>query len=467
VKWRLLLAFCGLLTMVLVAQDVPLATYLRRVESERLRSDLQRDAFILAGASENFLSNEDNGGTIVNLQATVDQYQATAGGRVVILNADGRVVVASDARDVPGEDFTNRPEIADALRRNATTGERNSDTAGGRLLYVAVPVLSGSNVEGVVRITFPSKVIDEKAADQAQGLLLVFGISLAGAVLAALFMSSGITSPLRRLQRNTEAFAAGDFAERADDRQGPTEIRSLARSFNSMTERISGLVEKQRSFAGDASHQLRTPLTALRLQLERAGTMIDVDPDGARDRLEAASAEAERLQRVVEGLLMIARSDGGEQVLVRVDVSALVRERAEVWLPLAEEHGIRLLTSVVDGLYATTAPNVLEQIIDNFVDNALGAATDGDTITITAIRQHDLVGVHVIDEGPGMRPEHLAYAFDRFWRGPDAPHGGSGIGLAVVQHLAALSGGRAELHNRTDRSGLDACVLLHAAPVAD
>ena len=77
-----------------------------------------------------------------------------------------------------------------------------------------------------------------------------------------------------------------------------------------------------------------------------------------------------------------------------------------------------------------------------------------------AQQQQQTVGVHVIDEGPGMPPEHLARAFDRFWRAPDAPHGGSGIGLAVVQHLALLSGGRAELQNRTDRSGLDASVVL-------
>lgn len=465
-KWRLLLAFCGLLTMVLVAQDVPLASYLRRVESERLRSDLQRDAFILAGASENYLAGEDNGGTIVNLQATVDQYGLRDGARVVILDAVGKVVVASDARDERGEDFTNRPEIAEALRRNATTGERNSDSAGERILYVAVPVLSGASVEGVVRITFPAAVIDRKASEQGRGLLLVFGISLIGAVLAALFMSSGITSPLRRLQRNTEAFAAGDFTERADDTQGPPEIRGLARSFNSMTERIAGLVDKQRAFAGDASHQLRTPLTALRLQLERADAMIDDDPEGARERIEAASAETERLQRLVEGLLMIARSDGTAQPVVDVDVSALVNERAEVWAPFAEERGIRLLTAAAAGLHATAVPNALEQIVDNYLDNALGVAREGDTITITAVRHHEMIGVHVMDEGPGMQPEHLAHAFDRFWRAPDAPHGGSGIGLAVVQHLATLSGGEAQLRNRSDRSGLDASVLLPAAPAA-
>jgi len=463
-KWRLLLAFSGLLTLVLVAQDVPLVSYLRKVESERLRSSLERDAFILAGASENYLSGEDNGGSLVNLQGTVDIYQGDDGGKVVITDARGLVVVSSDPRHERGEDFSNRPEIESALRRIPDTGERDSDTAGERILFVAVPVLSGSNVEGAVRITYPASVIDSRANDNAKGLILVFVISLAGAVLAALFMSSGITSPLRRLQRSTERLAAGDFSERADDTEGAPEIRSLARSFNTMTGRISGLVEKQRAFAGDASHQLRTPLTALRLQLERAAVMVDTDPEGARERIEAASAETERLQRLVEGLLMIARSDGTSPDTAVVNVSAMVHERAEVWTPFAEERGVRLLTATADGLMARAMPDALEQIIDNYVDNALGVAAEGDTITITAVRQPDGISVHVMDEGPGMKPEHLEHAFDRFWRAPDAPHGGSGIGLAVVQHLAELSGGRAALHNRTDRTGLDAGVLL---PVAD
>lgn len=131
--------------------------------------------------------------------------------------------------------------------------------------------------------------------------------------------------------------------------------------------------------------------------------------------------------------------------------------------PLAEERGVRLQRYAVDGLRATAVPDALEQIIDNYIDNALNVANEGDTITVTALRGQDTIGVHVIDEGPGMKPEHLDHAFDRFWRAPDAPHGGSGIGLAVVQHLAHLSGAKAELRNRTDRAGLDASVQLPAA----
>lgn len=465
-KWRLLLAMSGLITMVLVAQDVPLAGYLRRVESERLRTGLERDAFILAGASEDVLSGEADPSLdgIANLQVSINGYAKTDGARVVVTDSQGIVVAATDARDAPGEDFSNRPEIQLALDLKRASGERSSDTAGGNLVYVAVPVLSGAKVVGVVRITFRASVIDERADAKARGLLVVFAISLFAAVLAALVLASNITSPLRRLQHTTEHLAAGDFAERADDTSGPREARSLANSFNTMAERIAGLVAKQKAFAGDASHQLRTPLTALRLQLERAAAMIDDDPAGARERIEAAGAETERLQRLVEGLLLIARSDGPAPDTVVVDVTAMVRDRTDVWSPFAEERGVRLLTTTDEGLLAMAVPNALEQIIDNYVDNALGVCPDGSTITIAAGRRGDRVAVHVIDEGPGMKPEHLAQAFDRFWRAPDAPHGGSGIGLAIVHHLAELSGATVALHNRADRSGLDASIELAAAP---
>ena len=159
---------------------------------------------------------------------------------------------------------------------------------------------------------------------------------------------------------------------------------------------------------------------------------------------------------------MIARSEGTTPDTTPVDVTSLLRDRAEVWTPFAEERGVQLRTSVGDGVAARAVPQALEQIVDNYVDNALAAASAGDTISIEASRHDDRVAVHVIDEGPGMDPEHLARAFDRFWRAPDAPHGGSGIGLALVRHLAHLSGGSADLRNRTDRSGLDASVDLPA-----
>jgi signal transduction histidine kinase len=221
------------------------------------------------------LSNEEDGGTISQPAVDDRHYSAVDGARVVvILDANGRVVVATDPTDLPGEDFSNRPEIATALTGDA--GGRRTRLQHGRanrMVYVAVPVLSGPACRA--SCASPSRPPSSTKARiaESRGLLLVFVISLIGAVVAALFMASGVTSPLSRLRAAPSESPPATSTERADEHAtGPPEVRSLARSFNSMTERISGLVDKQRAFAGDASHQLRTPLTALRLQLERAAT---------------------------------------------------------------------------------------------------------------------------------------------------------------------------------------------------
>jgi len=462
VKWRMLGAFTGIVGMVLLAQNVPLASYLRDSERSVLLSSLQRDAFVLAGSAEDLLSGEDPDATVDLLASTVDQYSAQSGAKVIVVDARGVAVVSSDPDDGVGKDYSSRPEIQYALSGRPASGQRTSVSAG-ELVFVAVPVLSGGMPEGAVRLTFPAEVFEDRAQSKLGGIVLVGAISLLGAAIAAFFVSSTITSPIRRLQRSTERLASGDFSERADPHEGAPEIRVLARSFNSMTERISGLLDQQRQFAGDASHQLRTPLTALRLQLERAATMVDDDPEGARERIEAAGLETERLQRMVEGLLMMARSEGTIPELVAVDVAALADERAATWAPFAEERDVRLVTAVPTGLTAMAAPSALEQIIDNYIDNAVGAARPGDTILVSARKVADRIEVHVIDEGPGIDPGQVHRAFDRFWRAADAPQGGSGIGLAIVRHLAELSGGSAEIRNRTDRSGLDASVVLPAA----
>ena len=229
-----------------------------------------------------------------------------------------------------------------------------------------------------------------------------------------------------------------------------------------MTEKISTLVERQRSFAGDASHQLRTPLTALRLQLERAAVNVDTDPDAARGDIEAASEETERLQRLVEGLLMLARADQGTVKTQPIDVADIVTERAAIWAPLADDRGVTVTAGRIASLTARAVPGALEQIVDNYIDNALNASMPGNEITVSALGDDGWATIHVADRGPGMPTDQLAHAFDRFWRSASATHDGSGLGLAIVRQLAEASGGDVALANR-DGGGLDASVRLPLA----
>lgn len=465
-RWRLVAAFVGVLVLVLLAQDVPLASHLRSVENERVIAELQRDAFILAGTTQDVLAHHGPAGSsTTDLQSTTDVYRAGSGAGVVITDAAGIALAVSDngAGDGPGvgEEYSNRPEIATAMQGTPTSGRRLSKTLGEDLVFVAVPVLSGTTVVGVVRIAYPASSIDERGDSKVRGLLLVGVISLTAAIVAALFMAGTVVRPLRRLQRATEQVAAGDFTGRADPREGPPEVRALATSFNAMTERIEGLVEQQRAFAGDASHQLRTPLTALRLQLERGAEMIDHDPDGARGHIEAAGQETERMQRLVEGLLLLARSEHASPVREDVDVTAVASERAQLWQPLAAERGVELVARTSTVARAHLVAGALEQILDNFLDNAISVSPPGSTVEMVVELEGDATVLHVLDRGPGMTDSQLEHAFDRFWRAPNAPHEGSGLGLAIVRHLAAASGGEVALANRIG-GGIDASVRFRA-----
>jgi signal transduction histidine kinase len=461
VRWRLIAAFVGVTIVILVAQDIPLASYLRSVETGRVLAGVERDAFILGGTSEDALAGQ-NSQDRNDLQTTVDVYRARTGARVVVTDDSGIAVAVSGDEARRGGDYSTRPEIATALAGNPASGRRTSDTLGDDIVYVAIPVLSGAQLVGVVRLTYSASTIDDRVSEKVRGILVVGLISLATAALAAALMAATIVRPLRRLQRATERVAAGDFESRASASEGAPEIRGLATSFNTMTEKISDLVERQRSFAGDASHQLRTPLTALRLQLERAAVNVDTDPVTARGDIEAASEETERLQRLVEGLLMLARSDQGGMVTETIDVAGIVTERAAIWAPLADERGVVLSAGTVAGLVARAVPGALEQIVDNYIDNALNASGPGNEITVSAIADNGWAAVHVADRGPGMPTDQLQHAFDRFWRASSAGHDGSGLGLAIVRQLAEASGGDVALANRTG-GGLDACVRLPLA----
>ena len=175
-KWRLFAAFAALVAMVLLAQDIPLASYLRDTEYNRVLAGLERDAFLIAGTSEDLLSGETTpdevAATTERLEASIKQYVATGGGRVVIVDAEAGVVVSSDADDQAGDDFSNRPEFVSALAGDPATGERTSQDVGD-LVYVAVPVISGGTVVGAVRITFAASVVDDRVNEKTRGLLLV------------------------------------------------------------------------------------------------------------------------------------------------------------------------------------------------------------------------------------------------------------------------------------------------------
>lgn len=459
-RWRFMGMVMVITALVLIVQTVPLAQYLRTVELDRLVTGLERDAFVLAGRAEEALESLDPVDLATVSQAALD-YRASGGGRVVIVDASGIAQVTSDDdQSAVGGDYSSRPEIAQALSGTISSGSRFSTTLDEQLVYVAVPVLSGEDLIGAVRLTYSEAVVDDEVGERLRVIGLVALLTLIMAGIAGVVFSGTVTRRLSVLTATTEQLAAGDLTARADPKAGAPELVRLARSFNRMADRLSGLIDEQRAFAADASHQLRTPLTALRLKLERARDLIESDPAGAASRLAAAELEADRLVTIVEGLLALGRAGASVSPVITVDLAAVARERVDQWEPLAAEIGIELTIEGPHSVMVLAVRTGVDQMLDNIIDNALAVSREGDRIRVI-ISGGDRPTLAVHDDGPGMSDDELARAFDRFWRGGTTTPG-TGLGLAIVAELARASGAEVSLARRDPR-GLIATITFDRA----
>lgn len=451
---RILFVFLLLVTTVLLVEDIPIANYLRAVEKDRVIKTLQRDAFILAGKSEEVVEAGSNGNTQFVNNLIVD-YKQKSGARVVITDALGTAIAVSD--DEPesvGSNFYSRPEIEKALTGEISSGTRFSDTLNLDLLFVAVPIFSGENVIGAVRLTYPASVVNGLVEEQIRGLIIVAMITLIMAVILGLILSNSVTSPLGRLESDTNKFAAGDLSVRANEKEGAKEIKSLARSFNEMAQKLSQLIEKQRNFAADASHQLRTPLTAIKLRVEQAQDLIKNDPNLASERLKNSLQEIDRLQAVIEGFLRSAKPSESTATIGTFDLVKIIQDRIDYWKPLASEFDVEIRINAPKKAVVRAVDGAIEQIFDNYLDNALDVAPKKSEILVVIEITKMLTELHVIDSGPGLTSTERVSAFDRNWKSR-SDSSGSGLGLAIVKELLLASGGLYEL-NASENGGIDA-----------
>ena len=462
-KIRLIGALVSVAFLILVVFSIPLASFVATVERERLVTALERDAFMLAGHAKETL-NTTAGAVLPSLQPFIEEYAIASRARIVVTNAAGLSIASSDPSVLIGTDFTNRPEVLKALTGIPAVGERKSATLGETLVFVAVPVLLGDSVLGVVRLSNPKSQIDEEVRNRVIGIVIAGLFTLLAAVGIAIPLALTIARPITKLTRRNERLADGDFSVRADDATGPPEVRELSRSFNAMAGRLGLVIENQRHFASAASHQLRTPLTALRLRLEQAQELVPSDASVLADTLDASRAEADRLQEMVEQLLALARLEGGSTATMSVNASEIARNRIEMWESLAAERGVRISGRIAEHASCAVIDGALEQIVDNYIDNALTVAPEGSEIVVSVVRSENHVVIDVIDAGPGLQPEQRDKAFERFWRGAATTNSaGTGLGLAIVLQLATARGGPAELLPRADgSSGLVARVTFSA-----
>jgi signal transduction histidine kinase len=451
---RLLLSYISLTVLVLVTLEVPLAVIYAHSERQDLNAQAERAAGAVATLVEDNLENALPVSSPLVIRAARRLGRAT-GGHVIVLDKAGVAQIDTARSSSTGRSYHDQPEVQAALNGRVASGSMPSSAMapGGR--FVAVPVASGGEVSGAVILTYSAASVEGRIHRYWLTLAGIAIVALAAAALVGWQFARRVTRPLRNVERAAGTAGAGDLAVRAPV-GGPPEVRSLAESFNSMIDKLESLMHTQEDFVADASHQLRTPLATLRLTLENLEYEV-ADPAD----LEAALREVDRLSRIVNGLLALARADREPSARQAVDLRALAEERVALWSHLAHQRDVTLASDVHRSSWVLVTGDRLEQVLDNLIENAVEASPPGGTITIAASPARGWTELHVIDTGHGLTDAERTRAFDRFWR-KGVTSGGSGIGLAIVARLVRADGGEVELRS-TARGGIDAVVRLRPA----
>jgi two-component system OmpR family sensor kinase len=294
-------------------------------------------------------------------------------------------------------------------------------------------------------------------------LIIFLSLALLAASLGGYWLAAAALRPVEILRRRSEMVTAGEARSLPVPSAGD-EISRLAATLNDMLARLQAAVEHERRFVADASHELRTPLALLRTELELA-LRRPRSPEELEDALRSAAEETERLSRLAEDLLLIARADQGSLPTRRevLSVGELLTEAAERFASRTGTLGREFHVEPTEA-YADADPVRAGQALVNLVDNALthGAGT----VSLAAEERNGLVELHVRDEGAGFPERFRDHAFDRFSRADDARgRGGSGLGLSIVELVASAHGGGAGVRNLPG-GGADAWFSLPPPDVA-
>lgn len=442
VRTRLVLAFGYILLTVIVALTVPLAFNLR----QRTISDIESEAkltaqTIAAGIDAETLSDPRR------LDLLVGRYADQTDDRVIVTDADGIVVADSDGEDV-GQDYANglRPEFARPLDPSAPAADariRFSRTEGADILVAAAPIFDGGLI-GAVRITQNVQEVTDAVRSTTLGLIAVGLAGLLAGLVIAFALAGSLSRPLTRLAATAHRLGRGDLRARVGDVGGASEIEDLASSFDEMADRVERSVVAQREFVANASHQLRTPLTGMKLRLEAASA--DAPPDVHR-QLDAADDEVDRLADIVDRMLVSARRLETGERRAETDLARAAARALDRWGERAAASDC-VIDLEVGPAAAQADPADIDQILDNLLDNAIRYAPG--PIRIGSGVDQGRAALWIRDHGPGIHPADRERVAERFFRGPGAPEGGSGLGLAIVRELAEGNGGAIEVRGAED-----------------
>jgi signal transduction histidine kinase len=441
---RLLLAFAYLLVLTVVALAIPLGVIVDRRAKDAFYNRISTQAEAIASSLG---GSPIPGGSLSKLRRAVSVDGRQTDARIIVTDGSGRarLLADSDDRDAtpPSVPYNTpgRPEISTALTGQSVRLIRHSVDLGGDLLVVAYPVFSGGRVVGTVRLSQPMADVDARVRRSWEAIAAVAAVVVVVGLVVAWALATSLAQPLRSLAGTAMRLGRGDLGARAEV-TGPQDVAAVAEELNRMAAELTALIDAQREFIANASHQMRTPLTGLRLRLEALAAGPPPDAEA-----ELALREVDRMSDLVADLLVLARAGVPPRSATTSDLVEQAQAAADRWRPVAEDRDQTFAVDAPDLPVRVGAdPSDIAIVLDNLIENAIVYSPSGATVSVT-VSQNGGGVIRVADDGPGIHPTEATRVFDRFYRGRagSAVPGGTGLGLTIVHDLATRWNGSVEL----------------------
>jgi heavy metal sensor kinase len=461
-RGRLVLTYAGLLAAAILVADTGLALALTNAEQGEVDQVLRSQAAVIVAGIE------DVNGT-VHLDA--DLPTETPGGIAVaaaIVAPDGAITKTSTQSLSP----STLTALAQAVRQQHAPVWRSVRDGHGVSWRVYAEPLRATQATGSVVVVNRSTAELQAGLAQTFLFLAIFSaLIVAGGTFLAYRLTSSVLLPVKRIAAMARSMSEHDLHRRVDVKVPPDEMGELVQTFNAMLARLEAGFESLRRFTADASHELRSPLTLMRSELEGALARPRTPAEYVRV-LDEIDGEVNHMARLVDQLLMLARADAGalQPARVPVDVADLLHEAGARWRPMAEGREVSLEVEAPDSGTLSADPDLLRRVFDNLLDNAVRHSPPGTTVRLRGAREAHAWALEVTDEGPGIPDNAQAVLFERFARldgarGRDT--GGAGLGLALSRAIAESHGGRLDLVRRNTRGAAFRLVLPDAGPESD
>ncbi len=420
---------------------------------EQIEHEQELEAFLIANALSAY-TGESDGPEVPSslLQAYLQHSSEELGTRVVLVDSQLRAVSSSDPVVPVGERLQTK-ELLCALEGEEQHDIRKDKWTGEPRLFVAAPLQGEEGIVGAVQVSIPWTKVRQKVVSEWIRLIITGALLILINILVTLWLTRSVVHPLRALTKAASDIASGHLERRLEVKSND-EVGTLARTFNHMAERLQEMITRQRMFIANASHELRSPLTSIKLRTEALIESGDnMPPERYRRFLLEIDAEADRLRRLADRLLDLSRLETQPKQPANevVNLVPVLRDVLDIMNLRAHKGGILLRQDIPDRLPPVRGfSEELSELFLNLVDNAIKYTPRGGLVTLSACTDQDFVCISVSDTGEGIPPEDVRHVFEPFYRVDKVRSrriGGSGLGLTIVKTIVELHGGYIEVQS--------------------